>query len=126
MATANRPPVKSATGVGDEYRLTNFAVGALPSLYAHLVAVLVAGVMAEYVVPRPAELGAGRVVIMIGALDPNAIRQMSVSSLMIEGVPRGSWQDNAAVTRLIDHARARLVSRLQDQRELPLPEEKIE
>lgn len=76
--------------------------------------------MAEYVVPRPAELRAGRVVIMIRALDPNAIRQMSVPSLVIEGVPRGPWQDNAAVTRFLDHARARLVSRLQDQRELSL------
>lgn len=39
---------------------------------------------------------------------------------MIESVPRGSWQDNAAETRFLDHACARLVSCLQDQRELPL------
>ena len=39
---------------------------------------------------------------------------------MIESVPRGPWQDNAAETRFLDHACARLVSRLQDQRELPL------
>lgn len=96
-------------------------VGAFPTLYAHLVAVLVAGVMAEYVVPWPAELRAGRVVIMIRALDPNAISQMSVSPFMIESVPRGSWQDNAAETRFLDHACARLVSRLQDKRELPRP-----
>lgn len=39
---------------------------------------------------------------------------------MIESVPRGSWQDDAAVTRFLDHASAHLVPRLQDQRELPL------
>lgn len=103
---------------------TYLTVGAFPTLYAHLVAVLVAGVMAEYVVPWPAELRAGRVVIMIRALDPNAISQMSVSPFMIESVPRGSWQDNAAETRFLDHACARLVSRLQDKRELPLRTEK--
>lgn len=54
-------------------RLTYFTIGAFPPLYAHLIAVLVAGVMAEYIVPRPAELRAGRVVIMVRALDPNAI-----------------------------------------------------
>lgn len=103
---------------------TYLTVGAFPTLYAHLVAVLVAGVMAKYVVPWPAELRAGRVVIMIRALDPNAISQMSVSPFMIESVPRGSWQDNAAETRFLDHACARLVSRLQDKRELPLRTEK--
>lgn len=39
---------------------------------------------------------------------------------MTEGVPRGSRQDDAAVTRFLDHAGAHLVPRLQDQRELPL------
>lgn len=53
--------------------LTYFTIGAFPTLYARLIAILVAGVMAEYVVPRPAELRAGRVVIMVRALDPNAI-----------------------------------------------------
>lgn len=76
--------------------------------------------MAENVVSRSAELGAGRIVVMIGALDPHPIRQVSIPPLMIESVPRGSWQDDAAVTRLLDHAGARLVPRLQDQRELPL------
>ena len=89
---------------------TYLTVGAFPTLYAHLVAVLVAGVMAEYVVPWPAELRAGRVVIMIRALDPNAISQMSVSPFMIESVPRGSWQDNAAETRFLDHACACRIS----------------
>lgn len=76
--------------------------------------------MAENVVSRSAELGAGRIVIMIVALDSHPIRQMSVLSLMIESVPRGSWQDDAAVTRLLNYAGALFVPRLQNQRELPL------
>jgi len=68
--------------------------------------------MAENVVSRSAELGAGRIVIMIGALDSYPIRHVSVSPLMIESMPCGSWQDDAAVTRLLDYAGARLVPRL--------------
>lgn len=68
--------------------LTCLAIDAFPSLYTHFVPVLVAGVMAENVVSRSAELGAGRIVIMIGALDSHPIRQMSVFTLMIESVPR--------------------------------------
>lgn len=99
------------------------AIDAFPSLYTHFVPVLVAGVMAENVVSRSAEFGAGRIVVMIGALDSHPIRQVRVPPLMIESVPRGSWQDDAAVTRLLDYAGARLVPRLQDQRELPRPSE---
>lgn len=76
--------------------------------------------MTENVVSRSAEFGTGRIVVMIGALDPHPIRQVSVPSLMIESVPRGSWQDDTAVTRFLDHAGGHLVPRLQDQRELPL------
>lgn len=76
--------------------------------------------MAENVVSRSTELGASRIVVMIGALDSHPVSQVSVPPLMIESVPRGSWQNDAAVTRLLDYAGARLVPRLQDQRELPL------
>lgn len=100
--------------------LTSLAVDAFPSLYAHFVPVLVAGVVAENVVSRSAEFRAGRIVVMLGALYSHPIGQMRVSSLMIEGVPRGFWQDDAAETRLLDHTGARLVPCLQNQRELPL------
>jgi len=70
--------------------------------------------MAENVVSRSTKFGTGRIVVMIGALDPHPISQVSVSSLMIESVPRGSWQNDAAVTRFLDHAGAHLVPRLQD------------
>lgn len=68
--------------------------------------------MAENVVSRSAEFSAGRIVVMIVALDSHPIRQVSVFPLMIESVPRGSWQDDAAVTRLLDYASALLVPRL--------------
>lgn len=95
-------------------RLTCLAVDAFPSLYAHLVPVFIAGVMAENVVSRSTKFGTGRIVVMIGALNAHPISQVSVSSLMIESVPRGSWQNDAAVTRFLDHAGAHLVPRLQD------------
>lgn len=101
-------------------RLTCHALGARPSVLAHLVPVLAAVVMAENVVPATAELGASGVVVILVALDSYPVRQMSVSALMIESVPRGSGQDDAAVARFLDHAAARLVPRLQNQRELPL------
>jgi hypothetical protein len=40
-------------------------------------------------------------------------------------VPRWSRQDDAAVTRFLDHAGAHRVPRLQDQRELPLQQDII-
>lgn len=48
----------------NESALTDVTGGALPALYALLVAVMVADIMAELVVPRPAEFRAGGVVIM--------------------------------------------------------------
>lgn len=80
--------------------------------------------MTENVVSRPAELGASGIVVMLGALDPHPVRQMRVSALMIERVPGRARQDDAAVTRFLDHAGAHRVPRLQDQRELPLQRRK--
>jgi len=81
--------------------------------------------MTEDVVPRSAELGAGGIVVMLGALNPHSIRQVRVLALMIERVPRWSRQDDAAVTRFLDHADAHRVPRLQDQRKLPLQQDII-
>lgn len=50
------------------------AVDAFPSLYAHFVPVLIAGVVAKNVVSRSAEFRTGRIVVMFGALDPHPIR----------------------------------------------------
>lgn len=96
----------------NDISLTYLAIGTFPALYADFIAVLVAGVMTEYVVSRPAELGTSRVVVMIRTLDAHAISQMSISALMIESVPRWARQDDSAVARFLDDAGARLVSRL--------------
>ena len=100
--------------------LTSFTVGAFPSLYADFVSIFVACVMSKDVVPGSTELCTSRVVIMVGALDPHLISQVSVLPVMIESVPFWSRQDNSAVTRFLDDAGARFVSRLQNQRKLPL------
>ena len=70
--------------------LTGLAVSALPSLNADLVAVLVARVVPEYIVARPAEFRAGRVVVMVGALHSDPVGEVSVPALMVERVPRRS------------------------------------
>lgn len=53
--------------------LTFLAVGSLPAGQAELVAVLAACVVAELVVPRPAERCARRVVVVLRAPDANSV-----------------------------------------------------
>lgn len=81
--------------------------------------------MAEDVVARPAELGAGRVVVVVGALYPHPVGQVGVAALVVERVPRDPGQHDAAVARLLDYPAALLVPRLQDQRELSLQSGRI-
>lgn len=50
-----------------------FAVAALPALQTHLLPVQAARVVAETVVPWPAEGGAGGVVVVGRALDPHPV-----------------------------------------------------
>lgn len=88
--------------------LTNFAVGPLPSLDADLIAVRVAPVVSKLVVPGPAELRAGGVVIMRVALHPHPVRYSRRPAarvpLVVQRVPVGARQDDARIGRLLDDA----------------------
>lgn len=83
--------------------LTELAVGAFPSLDALLVAVLVAAIMAELVVPGPTELGAGGVVVVPVALYAHPVCQSRRRSSVVQRVPLRTRVDDARVRRLLDY-----------------------
>lgn len=58
--------------------------------------------MAELVVPRPAELGAGGVEVVEVTLHPHPVRDPGRGSHVVQRVPLGAGQDDAAVRRLLD------------------------
>lgn len=73
--------------------LTKFAVDSLPPIDALLLPILAADIVAKFIIPRSAEFGAGRIVVMVITLHPNPVGQSRPRAAMIQGVPFGARVD---------------------------------
>lgn len=82
--------------------LTSVAVGSRPALQTRLVAVVVAGVMAEELVPRPAELVAPEAVVVLVAADSNLVLELSHQSVVSQLLPVRAGVDHARVRGFLD------------------------
>lgn len=58
--------------------------------------------MAELVVARSTQLGAGGVVVVDGAVHPHPVRDPGDGSHEVQGVPFGGGQNETGVGRLLD------------------------
>ena len=80
---------------------TCFAGGTSPSRHAGLIAVAVAFVVAEHVVPRPAEFRARGVVVVGFALNPHAVSETQIAvdsrSFVSQRVPISARLQNARI-----------------------------
>lgn len=80
---------------------TCFAGGTSPSRHAGLIAVAVAFVVAEHVVPRPAEFRARGVVVVGLALNPHAVSETQIAvdsrSFVSQRVPISARLQNARI-----------------------------
>ena len=84
--------------------LTGLTVGrSHPAGQALLVAVLVAGVVAELVVSRPAQLGARAVVVVVVALHPESVVDGGCPAVPRGRVPLAGRLQDARVGRQLDH-----------------------
>lgn len=75
-----------------------------PAFQAGLVAVLVAGVVGEEVVPGPAELVAAEAVVVLGAGDADLVLEVRGARVVLECLPLPAGVDHARVRRLLDDA----------------------
>ena len=76
-------------------RLTRVAVGPGPTLQAGLVAVVVAGVVAEEFVPGPAELVAAEAVVVLVTADPDLVLELGHGAVVRQLLPVGARVDHA-------------------------------
>lgn len=100
------PPVPpSPSGLQVEHLSPTFvALWSHPALQAGLVAVLVAGVVGEEVVPGPAELVAAEAVVMLGAGDADLVLEVGDPRVVLQRLPLPAGVDHARVRRLLDNA----------------------
>lgn len=82
--------------------LTCVAVGSRPALQTRLVAVVVAGVVAEELVPRPAELVAAEAVVVLVAADPDLVLELGHEAVVHQLLPVRAGVDHAGVRGLLD------------------------
>lgn len=85
--------------------LTLFAVVALPAGKAVLVTLRAARVVAEFVIARAAECGAGGVVVVGLAGDTHAVRERGSGAGVPQRVPLRARLYDARPPRLLDQAR---------------------
>lgn len=82
------------------------AVLSLPAWNADLVSVPVTGEVAELVVPRSAEFGAGYVEVVLVTLHTDPVGYPRHLALVVEGVPLGARKDYARVACLLYQLRS--------------------
>lgn len=78
-------------------QLTRLAVFAHPALQAHAVARLLAAVVAEVVVTRPALLVALAAVVVLVTLETDAVLEARHGPIMLDGLPVVARVDHACV-----------------------------
>lgn len=83
-------------------QLTYITVLPTPSGYADLFAVSVTRVVAEIIVSRSAEFGAGDVEVIVVALDPHPVGNPGVATLVVKGVPVRTRKNDTAIASLLD------------------------
>lgn len=75
--------------------LTSVAFWASPSLQAGLVAIVIAGIVAEEVISGPTELIAAEAKVVLIAGHPNLVLKLSYGAVVFQNLPLTVWVDHA-------------------------------
>lgn len=81
--------------------LTSVAFWASPSLQAGLVAIVIAGIVAEKVISGPTELVAAEAKVMLIAGHPNLVLELSHGAIVLQELPLTVWVDHARLDRFL-------------------------
>ncbi len=81
--------------------LTSVAFWASPSLQAGLVAIVIAGMMAEEVISGPTELIAAEAEVVLVAGHPNLVLELSHGAVVLQDLPLTVWVDHARLDRFL-------------------------